>query len=62
MKIDHNSSIENNFKDDQGELYADLCNWFWYHSHPDYPRDSFRHTSSECRRWALEVFQLLGIL
>ena len=41
--------------------YADLCNWFWYHSHPDYPRDGLRHTSSECRSWAFEVFELLGI-
>jgi hypothetical protein len=42
-------------------LYAELCNFFWYHSHPDWPKDELLHTSSECRRWASEVFKLLGI-
>jgi hypothetical protein len=46
---------------DSAEMYGELCNWFWYHDHPDYPRDGLMHTSDVCRRKAAEIFDLLEI-
>ena len=48
-------------RDEYLAKFSELCNWFWYQSHSDYPRDLFTHTSDVCRRWAHEVFELLGI-
>src|SRR5262249_24246496 len=43
------------------EMYAELCNWFWYHDHPEYPRDGWLQASDVCRRNAEEVFGILGL-
>jgi hypothetical protein len=47
--------------DEYTEKYSELCNFFWYQTHPEWQRDGHLHTSSVCRRLALEVFELLGI-
>jgi hypothetical protein len=46
---------------DHTTKYAMLCDFFWRLDHPDWPNDGFMHSSSVCRRRALEVFELLGI-
>ena len=47
--------------EDLDQKYAELCNFFWYLLHPDYPRDTFLHTFDECRRLTREVFEILEI-
>jgi hypothetical protein len=43
-------------RDEYAEKFSELCNFFWYLEHPEWPKDGFSHTSDRCRKLAGEVF------
>jgi hypothetical protein len=41
------------------ELYAHLCNWHWFATHPDEPLTEVMHTSPESRAFANKVLEFM---